>query len=148
MCMILLSFTSFAFMCLDSSVFFWTGYALAFLAFVWQSRWDLARLYGIDNKKGCFRFHCIIALAIPLSKYCYSLFLESQLRNYNLINRIYYTIIRRNASVTVPVYAHKFIIKRENISSNHKNFVIIWYLIAKSFGVQLFILLLHHSNYH
>ena len=144
--MILLSFTSFLLMCLDSCIFFWTGYGLAFLAFLFDKvDGDLARLYGIDNIKGAvldfvyhrfslFLFYLGIAIHYSYeSKYVIIIAsLTGFIANY----------IEEMQLLPYRVYAHKFIIKRENISEiqpSRKLRSPLLFKLAKSFRVQLFL---------
>lgn len=144
--MILLSFLSFILMCLDSYVFFWIGYALAFLAFLFDKvDGDLARLYGLDNIKGSildFVYHryslflFYLGIAIHYSHESNYIIIMASLAGFiaNYIEEMQLLPFR--------VYAHKFLVKRENISGILKSkemrypFLI---KLLKSFRVQLFL---------
>ena len=144
--MILFSILCFILMSLGSSIYFWLGYCLAFLAFLFDKvDGDLARLYGLDNIKGSvldfvyhryslFLFYLGIAIHYSYeSKYIIIIAsLAGFIANY----------VEEMQLLPYRVYAHKFIIKRENISIVNQTKDIKYpttIKLTKSFRVQLFL---------
>ena len=145
-CMILFSILSFVLMCLDNYVFFCLGYALAFLAFLFDKvDGDLARLYGTANIKGAvldFVYHRLSLFLFYLGIAIYYSY-ESQ---YIIILAAFAGFIANYIEemqlLAYRVYSHKFIINQEKISNTQQSKEIRTPIIikfAKSFRVQLFL---------
>lgn len=144
--MILLSFVSFGLMINENKVFFWSGVFTSLVAFLFDKvDGDLARLYKIDNIKGAvydFVYHRVSLFLFYLGigmhfsyQNEYAIVIAAScgfIANY----------IEEMQLLSFRIFAHKYLIKNENIIISQKKLKDkepIYIKALKVFRIQLFL---------
>jgi phosphatidylglycerophosphate synthase len=143
--MIILSIVSFVFMTFENTSMFWIGFFLSFMAFLFDKiDGDLARLYGTDNIKGAvydFVYHRFSLFLFYLGIGIHFSYQNEYLPVIAATAGFISNYIEEMQLLPYRVYAHKYIIKKENINLNvsvqyNEPF---YFKVLKIFRMQLFL---------
>lgn len=143
--MILLSLLSFFFMLNEAQTMFFIGYILAFLAFLFDKvDGDLARLYSIDNLKGSvfdLFYHRISLFLFYLGIGLHYSYESSHIIIIAAVAGFLANYIEEMQLISFRVFAHKFLLKGENIGLRDVEFVPEFKLLKllKIFRFQVFL---------
>lgn len=144
--MILLSFVSFCLMVNESKLLFWSGVFVSFLAFLFDKiDGDLARLYEVNNIKGAvydFVYHRISLFMFYLGIGMHFSYQNEYMIIIGASCGFIANYIEEMQLLSFRVFAHKYLVKNENIIIPKKKAKIkepIYIKALKVFRVQLFL---------
>jgi len=143
--MIVLSVVSFIFMIFENNNFFWIGFFLSFMAFLFDKiDGDLARLYGVDNIKGAvydFVYHRVSLFLFYLGIGIHFKYENEYMIVIAASAGFVANYIEEMQLLSYKLYAHKFLDKKEKlkISELKEYHEPIYFKVFKVFRMQLFL---------
>ena len=144
--MILLSFVSFGLMIIENRIVFWLGVFISFLAFLFDKiDGDLARLYNVANIKGAvydFVYHRISLFLFYLGIGIHFSYQNQYMIVVAASCGFIANYIEEMQLLSFRIFAHKYLIKKENIIIPRKLKKIkepVYIKLLKVFRVQLFL---------